>query len=188
MADDQPIVAAGGWCAPSETIYSMVGHSEQMSREMLLAWGRAEPTPEEITRARMEHHEHFLADTVAHLDTKAFLAQVEATNFGTSLARSILELHQHYEQKWGVSDGVDLCCSHCEEGENRVQWPCPTVQVVLKYAGVEWPDRIVPVEPVWAPDESNPHWPYPAEPVELGFTLPEVSIRRGGITFQSDNP
>lgn len=181
MADDQSgIVAAGGWCAPSETIYAFANERDRFHQ---LLYGQAEPTQEEIDAEIDRRMRVYLDELKAWTETQAFLREVAAWE-PLGLPKAILALHSHHEQKWGVAGHVDIRCSECEVDEHSVQWPCATARIVLAQKLIAVPDELEyeePTKPVR--DESNPRWPFPAGPVDDEFAFPEVSVARGGLRF-----
>lgn len=172
------LVTAGSWSAPSETIYDLIGHPDRLSREMLLAYGHAQPTQEEREKAANALREAY-ADAVSRwLDTNDFLERVKEAEF-TGLAKAVMQMH-------ALSSIGD--CEVCVDSWNdsHVQWPCATARLALDDAGVSLPkgDLVYkkPEPPLRDPD--NPHWPYPKGPVAR-FTFPEVSVNRGGLRYDT---
>lgn len=200
-------IIAGGWCAPSETVYQMgddptltpgemfnvdgdlVTSMKPTVREMLAGkrrraelWaGTADPEPtDEEKRIVVEWmHRQYVAELEQWQETQHFLGKVKRHKF-VGLAAEIMGLHAN----------EDTACAVCTDewtGSNHT-WPCATVRLVLDAHGIDVPEELVydkPVEPT--PDPGNPRWPFPALPANpLDFiTFPEVSTARGGLKFRS---
>jgi hypothetical protein len=170
----RPTVVAGGWCAPSETIYQL-GTGES-SRETMLWHGLVEPTQEERQKAADELYEQETLDNRNWFDTGVMLGKVEQMHFGP-LAKAILALHRRDERH--------NFCVQCDD-ERVVMWPCATVRVVLHSVGIKVPEEVIYDKPKpVVQDNDNPRWPFPAKPLTQAeiFGFPEVSTRRGGISF-----
>lgn len=178
MADDQPgVVAAGGWCAPSETIYELA--TGMNARERMLWRGEVEPTPEERQAAADELYAQEVLDNRNWFDTGVFLERLKRITF-TGVAKDILDLHARTES------GI---CNVCVTGwETSVQWPCSTALIVLRAWMDDIPEEFVyeKPEPV-VQDPDNPRWPFPSGPVDP-FTFPEVKATRGGIRYPTPAP
>jgi len=166
------IVGAGGWCAPSGTIYDLTCGP---SREDALWAGLVEPTQEERQAAADALYEQEVQDNRNWFATGVFLERVKAHEFD-AMQQSILDYHAATES------GI---CNVCVTAwETSVAWPCHTARIVLKFAGIDIPEELVydKPEPVLQ-DNDNPRWPFPPGPVEVGFSMPEIRVSRGGIKF-----
>jgi len=169
------IVAAGGWCAPSSTIYALAGtrgHVEDLWR------GRVEPTAYEISTAIVEQEEVYEDAMRAWTATQRFLTAVGNYRWA-GLAKEILELHSNVHGSCALCTGFD--------GES-VEWPCSTVRVVVRSVGLVVPSEIEhdrPVKPT--PDPTNPRWPFPPGPVPW-FDMPSVRVSRAGISYGTHRP
>jgi hypothetical protein len=169
---DEPSIVAGGWCAPSETIYELTTGMD--SRERALWRGLVEPTPQERQKAADKLYEQETIDNRNWFDTGVMLEKVKALRLGP-LAAAILGLHQRDERH--------NFCVHCDD-ERVVMWPCSTARVVLHSVGIKVPDEVVYDKPKpVVQDPDNPRWPYPAGPVDDPWTFPSVSVARGGLRF-----
>lgn len=172
----QSVVAAGGWCAPSETIYEIA--TGMNTRERMLWRGEVEPTQEEITAEIDRMMAEYLDELKAWDETQVFLRRVEHAHIDHGLPARILALHKR-------SGSVPKWCNECEYDEHPVLWPCPTARLALT---MYLEPRFIPAEPRYEEpvkpvrDESNPRWPFPAGPVEE-FPFPEVQAIRGGLRF-----
>lgn len=166
------IVGAGGWCAPSKTIYEL---GAAHSREKALWRGLIEPTQEERQAAADALYEQEVQDNRNWFATGVFLERVKAHEFD-AMQQSILDYHAATES------GI---CNVCVTAwETSVAWPCHTARIVLKFASIDIPEELVydKPEPVLQ-DNDNPRWPFPPGPVEVGFSMPEIRVSRGGIKF-----
>ena len=165
------IVGAGGWCAPSGTIYDRTCGP---SREDALWAGLVEPTQEERQAAADALYEQEVQDNRNWFATGVFLGRVEAHEFD-DVSKAILDVHAREERH--------NFCTHCDD-ERVVMWPCHTARIVLKFAGIDIPDEVIYDKPkLVLQDNDNPRWPFPAGPVDTRLTIPLVSVPRGGITF-----
>ena len=102
------------------------------SREVLIAHGVIEPTPEE--RAQMEENDRRYAEaraTEERMLTKARtqLVAIAQTNPGV---QAVLELHRETEDQY---------CAACTYGEfnDHAAWPCLTIHALADAYGIEMP-------------------------------------------------
>lgn len=102
----------------------------QMTREMLVGYGLAEPTPEEqakLDASRADVDRRRAAATEAWPGFVAALAAVT-----DPVARAVLDLHAN----------VDRMCDGCEFGgyeAERPSWPCATIDAVATALGIDVP-------------------------------------------------
>lgn len=167
-------VTSGGWTAPSETIYDLMGSG---ARDEALWRGMVEPTPEERQAAADQLYEQEIIDNANWFQTGVMLEQVKRTHFGP-LANAVLELHAREGSR----------CRTCADGSGYgwglVPWPCATARVILASVDITVPDEVIydKPDPV-VQDRDNPRWPYPAGPVDTRLTLPEITVNRGGLRY-----
>lgn len=172
MSEQPGIVAAGGWCAPSETIHAM-------ARREALWWGRATPTEEEKRVEIEKLNADFPRDMEAWAATQQFLRDLERYYLPSAagLAKAVLTRHAR---------GTSNECVFCETDGQGVEWPCPDAYDAIRDLGLQPPDEPVydkPVEPV--PDPDNPHWPFPKGPVDPLGMFPAPTVSRGGVHFDT---
>jgi len=105
----------------------------RVSREMLVAMGEVEPTPEE--RAEMDKQ---AAESNARRreSWRIYDAARPALDAITDpVARAVLDLHSSETIEAPRCDGCDIEGYECE----RPEWPCRTVQAVAGHYGIDLP-------------------------------------------------
>lgn len=144
-------------------------------RSEALAWGRVEPTADEIAAATDRAHAHYAEQVIHWAATRKFLAELEAAPL-PFIARAVLDLHHRN----GDRDYAE--CVECS-GDVSTLWPCPTARIVLD---IDVPEELVfetPVAPI--PDPDNPRWPYPAGPITWADLFPLAAVTGRGIRYET---
>ena len=106
----------------------------RISREMAIAYGMVEPTPEEAEEIAA-NTEKFKAE---QRDLRAaFLVSIEELKFHDGLSRVIFDLHAP-----SLTDRYMVTCpgddfSGCEG--DPPEWPCPTITALAEYHGISLP-------------------------------------------------
>lgn len=112
---------------------SLTKHSVaiRISREMAVAFGHVEPTPEEAAEsaAAAQRHREAQAHSWALYDAaRPLLDAIDAP-----VARSILDMH-------GPSTIERPQCTECDGGDDYAMWPCPTVERIAAHYDIDMPD------------------------------------------------
>jgi len=145
-------------------------------RSEALAWGRVEPTADEIAQARVAVGERYAEAVIHWAATRKFMAELDAVTL-SPLASAVLDLHRR-----DATNGFPLCAA-CE---HPTYWPCTTARIVLDDVPLDVPEELVfetPVLPI--PDPDNQRWPYPAGPITWADLLPIAAAPRGGIRYET---
>lgn len=132
----------------------------RVSREMLLAEGHVEPTPEEAAEMAAASRRHWEAATTSWAVYEAARPLLDAIT--DPVARAILHLHRSATIEAPTCQGCDMDGSDAEQPG----WPCRTVETIAGIYGIDLP----PSWHLWRRPDPEFSWS-PPKP----FVMPELT-------------